>query len=129
MVEYAATVAKPNLNVQASNVERPVWLTVQFARGMAAKYWPEPKAGKRSIAAANLKHGLYTRQAITERQTIAARLAQLEDVMYLAKMTDAPRTRGRKPTRYEPVQSLDDVPRMLGIGRNRADDDEQEIYP
>jgi hypothetical protein len=90
---------------------------------------PKTEAGKRRIAAANFKHGLYTRQAITERQEIAARIAQLEDVMYLAKMTDAPRTRGRKPVRYEPVMSLEDVPRMLGIGRNRSDDDEQEIYP
>ena len=85
---------------------------------------PRSEAGRRRIAAANLKHGLCTRQAITDRQEVAARIAQLEDVMYLAKMTDAPRTRGRKPIRYEPVLSLEDVPRFLELGCNRTDEDE-----
>ena len=86
---------------------------------------PRTEAGRRRIAAANLKHGLYTKEAIAQRQQIAARLAQLEDTMHLTGMTNAGRTRGRKPIRYEPVISLEDVPRLLGIGRNRADDDDQ----
>lgn len=86
---------------------------------------PKTEAGRRRIAAAQLKHGLCTKEAIAQRQEIAARLAQLEDVMHLTGMTKAGRTRGRKPIRYEPVLSLEDAPRMLGIGRNRADEDEQ----
>lgn len=86
---------------------------------------PKTEAGRRRIAAAQLKHGLCTKEAIAQRQEIAARLAQLEDVMHLTGMTNAGRTRGRKPIRYEPVLSLEDVPRLLGISRNRADDDEQ----
>lgn len=84
---------------------------------------PQTEAGRRRIAAANLKNGLYTAKAIAQRQEIAARLAQLEDVMHLSGMTNAPRTRGRKPIRYEPVLSLEEVPRLLGIGRNRTDED------
>lgn len=85
---------------------------------------PKTEAGRSRIAAAHLKHGLCTKDAIAKRQEIAARLCQLEDVMYLANMTNAPRTRGRKPTRYEPVMSLEDVSRALGIGCDREDDDE-----
>ena len=86
---------------------------------------PKTEAGRRRIAAANLKHGLYTKTAIAQRQEIAARIAALEDVMGLTGRTTAARTRGRKPIRYEPVLSLEDVPRLLGIGRNRTDDDER----
>lgn len=84
---------------------------------------PRTEAGRRRIAAAQLKHGLCTKEAIAQRQEIAARLAALEDAMHVLEMTSAPRTRGRKPIRYEPVISLEDVPRLLGIGRDRADED------
>ena len=33
----------------------------------------------------------------------------LEDAMYVLKMTDAPRTRGRKPLGYRPLKTIDDV--------------------
>lgn len=84
---------------------------------------PKTEAGRRRIAAAQLKHGLCTKEAIAQRQEIAARLAQLEDVMHLSGMTTAAKTRGRKPIRYEPVISLEDVPRLLGIGRNRSNEE------
>ena len=84
---------------------------------------PRTEAGRRKIAAANLKHGLYTKNAVAYRQEVAARIAQLEDVMHLTGMATAGKTRGRKPVRYEPVLSLEDVPRLLGIGRTRSDDD------
>lgn len=84
---------------------------------------PRTEAGRRRIAAANLKNGLHTAKAIAQGQEIAARLAALEDIMHITGMTNAHRTRGRKPLRYQPILSLEDVPRLLGIGRNRADDD------
>ena len=84
---------------------------------------PKTEAGRRRIAAANLKHGLCTKKAIAQRQEIAARIAALEDVMHLTGMTNAARTRGRKPIRFEPVLSLEDVPRLLGISRNRLDEE------
>jgi hypothetical protein len=86
---------------------------------------PRTEAGKRRIAAAQFKHGLYTQSAIAQRQEIAARIAQLEDVMHLTGMTDAPRTRGRKPTGYEPIMSLEDVPRLLRICCNRSNEEGQ----
>lgn len=86
---------------------------------------PRTEAGKRKIAAAQLKHGLYSKSAIAYRQEVAARLAVLEDVMHLTGMTKAPRTRGRKPIRYEPVLSLADVPRMIAKRFSRVDDDER----
>lgn len=84
---------------------------------------PRTEAGRRRIAAAQLKHGLCTKEAIAQRQEAAARLAQLEDAMHLLDMSEAPRTRGRKPIRYEPVLSIEDIPRMLVIARNRANED------
>lgn len=94
---------------------------VMCARHGGKSTGPKTEAGRQRIAAANLKHGLFSKYAIAQRQEIAAKLAQLEDVMHLTEMTNAPRTRGRKPIRYEPVLSLEDVPRLLGIGRNRVD--------
>ena len=84
---------------------------------------PRTEAGRRKIAAANLQHGLFTKEAIALRQEVAAKLCQLEDVMILNGMLNGAKTRGRKPIRYEPVLSLEDVPRLFGIGRIRADDD------
>lgn len=84
---------------------------------------PKTEAGRRKIAAANLKHGLFTKEAIALRQEVAAKLCQLEDVMILNGMLNGAKTRGRKPIRYEPVMSLDDVPRLFGIGRTRADEE------
>lgn len=86
---------------------------------------PRTEAGRRKIAATNLKNGLYTAKAIAQRQEIAARIAKLEDSMHVLGMTNAPRTRGRKSIRYEPVLSVEDIPRMLRISCNRLDDDER----
>ena len=96
---------------------------VMCARHGGKSTGPKTEAGRRRIAAAQLKHGLCTKEAIAQRQEIAARLAQLEDVMHLSGMTTAGKTRGRKPIRYEPVLSLEDVPRIFGICRNQADED------
>jgi hypothetical protein len=98
---------------------------VMCARHGGKSTGPKTEAGRRRIAAAHLKHGLYTKTAIAQRQEIAARIAALEDVMHLTGMTTAARTRGRKPVRYEPVMSLEDLPRLLGIGCNRANEDDQ----
>ena len=84
---------------------------------------PKTEAGRRRIAAAQLKHGLCTKEAIAQRQEIAARLAVLEDAMHVLEMTNAPRTRGRKPSLYEPVMSAADFIRVFGISRNRLDED------
>lgn len=84
---------------------------------------PRTEAGRRKIAVANLKNGLHTAKAIAQRQEIAARLAAIEDIMHITGMTNAPRTRGRKPSLYEPIVSSADFLRVFGIGCSRLDDD------
>lgn len=84
---------------------------------------PRTEAGRRKIAAAQLKHGLYSKSAIAQRQEVAAQIAELEDAMHVLGMSNAPRTRGRKPIRYEPVISLDDLPRMIATRFSRADNE------
>ena len=61
---------------------------------------PVTAAGRQRIACAKTIHGNETRQLRKERQEASLRLAELEDLMYLLKMTTAPRTRGRKPNGY-----------------------------
>jgi hypothetical protein len=73
------------------------------ARSTGAK----TKAGRLRIAQSKTLHGNETRQARAERSTKSAELSSLEDIMHLTGMTNASRTRGRKPTKYEPIKSLD----------------------
>jgi hypothetical protein len=61
---------------------------------------PKTPAGRQRIAQAQTIHGHETRQIRHERQKVLLRLAELEDLMYALKMTNAPRTRGRKPKGY-----------------------------
>jgi hypothetical protein len=61
---------------------------------------PKTAAGRQRIARAKTIHGTETRQLRKERQAASLRLAELEGLMYLFKMTTAPRTRGRKPNGY-----------------------------
>ena len=81
------------------------------------------EAGRMRIAQANTTHGNFTKRAIQTRQEIAARIAALESSMHLLGMTDAPRTRGRKPARYVPVWTVEDVPEALGILGDRVEDE------
>ena len=68
---------------------------------------PKTIEGRLRIAHNKTHHGNETRQARAERSAKSAELASLEDMMHLAGMTTAPRTRGRKPANYEPIASLD----------------------
>jgi hypothetical protein len=69
--------------------------------------------GKQRIIDANLTHGQSTMAAREEHSKVSACLSTLEDCMYVLGMTAEPRIRGRKPTGYVPVRSLDDVRRVL----------------
>ncbi len=68
---------------------------------------PKTKEGRLRIGHSKTKHGNETRQARAERSARSAELASLEDMMYLTGMTNAPRTPGRKPAKYQPITSLD----------------------
>jgi hypothetical protein len=70
---------------------------------------PITEAGKARSAAANVKTGEFTKQAIRERSQKLAEMMQLEDAMHVLKMTNATRTRGRKPSGYMSLTTIKDV--------------------
>ena len=70
---------------------------------------PITEAGKARSAAAHIKTGEFTKQAIRERSQKLAEMMQLEDAMHVLKMTTATRTRGRKPSGYMPLTTIKDV--------------------
>lgn len=74
---------------------------------------PKTEQGKANSAAANIKHGKYTKQAQTRHSAALAQLSQLEDAMYLLGMSDAPRFTGRKAIGYCKLTSLEEVRTML----------------
>jgi hypothetical protein len=70
---------------------------------------PVTEAGKARSAAAHIKTGEFTKQAIRERSQKLTEMLQLEDAMHVLKMTTATRTRGRKPSGYVPLTTIKDV--------------------
>ena len=70
---------------------------------------PVTEAGKARSAAAHIKTGEFTKQAIRERSQKLAEMMNLEDCLMVLKMTTATRTRGRKPTGYIPLTTIKDV--------------------
>ena len=70
---------------------------------------PITEAGKARSAAAHVKTGEFTKQAIQERSQKLAEMMQLEDACHLLSLTAASRTRGRKPTGYTPLTTIKDV--------------------
>ncbi len=65
------------------------------------------KEGRLRIAHSKTQHGNETRKVRVERRNKSAELSSLEDIMNLTGMTTASRTRGRKPSNYKPITSLD----------------------
>ena len=70
---------------------------------------PITEAGKARAAAAHVKTGEYTKQEIRERSQKLAEMMQLEDACHVLGLTNAGRTRGRKPTGYVPLTTIKDV--------------------
>ena len=70
---------------------------------------PVTEAGKARSAAAHIKTGEFTKQAIRERSQKLAEMMQLEDVCHLVGLTTADRTRGRKPNGYKRLSTIKDV--------------------
>jgi hypothetical protein len=70
---------------------------------------PVTEAGKARSAAAHIKSGEFTKQAIKERSHKLAEMMNLEDCLMILKMTSASRTRGRKPAGYTPLVTIKDV--------------------
>ena len=70
---------------------------------------PKTAEGKARQRAAVLKTGNYTKEAMEDRARSVRVLAGLEDALYVLNMTTMPRTRGRKPLGYVPLQTVEDV--------------------
>ena len=70
---------------------------------------PVTEAGKARSAAAHVKTGKFSKQAIQERSQKLAEMMNLEDCLMVLNMTTATRTRGRKPNGYVPLTTIKDV--------------------
>jgi hypothetical protein len=70
---------------------------------------PKTEAGKDRQKTSVTKSGAYTKENIEARASSLRMLYGLEDAMYLLKMTEAPRTRGRKPLGHMSLKTIDDV--------------------
>ncbi len=67
------------------------------------------ETGKARQRASVITSGYHTKEAIEARARSARVLASLEDALYILRITDAPRTRGRKPLGYQTLRTIDDV--------------------
>ncbi len=67
----------------------------------------------RRIAEANMTHGEATKVAKAQYRADSVLLRELEDALYVLKMAEGPRTRGRKPVGYRGVRTEADVRRMI----------------
>jgi hypothetical protein len=73
------------------------------ARSTGAK----SEEGRLRIVSCKVQYGNETRKVRAERSAKSAELSSIEDIMHLTGMTTASRTRGRKPTNYKAITSLD----------------------
>lgn len=94
----------------ASKASKSQTCHMHGGRGNSA---PKTEAGRQNVADAHTKSGRYTKAAKLESSRSSARLARLEDAMYVLEMTTAPRSRGRKSALYVPVTNVNDVTAML----------------
>ena len=65
------------------------------------------------IAQANTLHGSLTKAAKQKYRDDSVLMHELEDALYVLKMTEGPRTRGRKPAGYRGVRTEADVIGMI----------------
>ncbi len=90
---------------------------------------PKTAEGKARQRAAVLKTGDYTKEAMEVRARSVRVLAGLEDALYVLNMTTMPRTRGRKPLGYVPLQTVEDVVKFAldnPLHSPRASDERQK---
>ena len=65
------------------------------------------------ISEANPVHGQASKEAKEQYRHDSALMHELEDAVYVLKMGEGPRIRGRKPLGYKPVMTEADVARMI----------------
>jgi len=71
------------------------------------------EATLKRISEANTVHGEATKVAKQQYRDDSVLLHELEDSLYVLKMAEGPRTRGRKPAGYRGVRTEEDVIRMI----------------
>ena len=74
---------------------------------------PHSAATLRRIAEANTVHGEASKAAKQQYRDDSVLMHELEDALYVLKMAEGPRTRGRKPAGYRGVYTEADVIRMI----------------
>ncbi len=67
----------------------------------------------RRIAQANTLHGESSKQAKEQYRQDAVHIRHLEDAIYILRMGEGPRIRGRKPNGYKGVHTKADLVRMV----------------
>ena len=61
----------------------------------------------------NFVHGRRTLEAQLEQSATSRRLQQLEDAMHVLGLTAAKRSRGRKALGYSPINSVEEIKKLL----------------
>ncbi len=74
---------------------------------------PHSAATLRLISEANTVHGEASKSAKQQYRDDSVLMHELEDSLYVLKMAEGPRTRGRKPAGYKGVHTEADVIRMV----------------
>ena len=74
---------------------------------------PKTIAGRQRVASAQYRHGESSKAARRAYSQASAHLRRLEESMHVLGMTNAPRTRGRKPMGYTPIQTIQNVYQMV----------------
>ena len=70
---------------------------------------PKTEAGKIRSETASITSGEYTRSALLDNDRKKALVRVLEDSVFVLNMATGPRTRGRKPALYIPVNNEDEI--------------------
>jgi len=74
---------------------------------------PHSEVTLKRISEANTLHGEATKVAKQQYRDDSVLLHELEDSLYVLRMAEGPRTRGRKPAGYRGVRTEEDVIRMI----------------
>ena len=74
---------------------------------------PHSEETLKRISAANTLHGEATSKAKNQYRHDSAKIRELEDALYVLKMAEGPRIRGRKPLGYRPVRTVADLVEMI----------------
>ena len=74
---------------------------------------PHSEETLKRIAEANTSHGQASSKAKNQYRHDSVTIHELEDALYVLKMAEGPKIRGRKPLGYRPVRTEADVVRMI----------------